>query len=128
MKTLLFTLLITPLLFLQGCDELSSDSDLESEAESIASMANFEWINENIVQPRCVACHNDNNMSAGLLMTNYDNVMDIVVPERPDLSPFYIRSFNTIFFRLTPTEQEIIYLWIEEGALNNSPEEAPTQN
>lgn len=123
MRILLFTLLILSVFSLQGCDELSSDSESGSEAASVESMANFEWINENIVLPKCFACHNDNNMSAGLLMTSYETVMASVVAGRPDMSPFYIRSFSTIFFKLTPTERDVIYLWIENGALDDGPEE-----
>lgn len=91
-----------------------------SEVVPIETMANFEWINENIIEPTCLACHNTSSPAAGLLMTNYTTVMASVVAGEPELSPFYNRSFSTTFFKLSSTEQEIIFLWIEKGALDDT--------
>lgn len=115
-RWLYFAILI---LLFQNCGESGENPYVSSDSASVANNANFTWINENIVQPQCVECHNGSLAFSGLEFTTYAGVMDAIVAGEPENSLFYTRSFSTKFFELTPEERETIRLWIAEGAENN---------
>ena len=102
-------------LLFQNCgdDEAGSQS---AQSVSVTEKANFQWIDENIIQPTCVECHGANIAFSGLRFDSYVGVMDAIVPGEPNRSSFYTRSFSTKFFSLTEEEREIIRVWILNGA------------
>ena len=107
--------LITVVLF-QNCGMEGTESNDTLGSASIDEKANFVWINENIVQPKCVECHNGSFAFAGLNFTTYEGVLEAIVPGQPEVSTFYTRSFTTQFFELDDEEREIIRTWIANGA------------
>lgn len=107
------------ILFFQNCGPSPSTDNNNRSFASLSEKANFSWINENIVQTKCVECHNNSLAFSGLNFTTYSGVLQAVTPGQPTSSSFYERSFTTTFFTLTEDEQEIIRLWILDGALNN---------
>lgn len=111
---LLFISLVLMLLF-QNCGSGKSNAG-QANSQSVQEKANFQWINQNIVQPTCVECHSPSLAFSGLDFTTYVGVMDAVVPGEPQNSTFYTRSFTTQFFELTSEEREIIRVWILNGA------------
>lgn len=105
------------LLAFQNCAPLgSSPGSRDISIESNANKATFQWLNDNIVEPKCVSCHNSSVSFGGLEFTSYEGVMESVVPGNPEASSFYTRSFTTTFFQLTAEERDLIYTWIEGGA------------
>jgi len=75
-------------------------------------------------------CHGDNQPSAGLRLTSYDNLMfnsnQVVIRERPDESILVLRIEGRLgsrmpFNRTALTQNQIngVRTWIAEGALNN---------
>jgi uncharacterized membrane protein len=116
-KCILVLITTTALLAFQNCAPLGSSPGASDDSlNSIANKATFQWLNDYIVEPKCVACHNSSVSFGGLEFTSYEGVMESVVPGEPSASSFYTRSFTTTFFQLTPEERDVIYAWIEAGA------------
>lgn len=101
----------------QNCGMMESP-DSESSS-SLNEKATFTWINQEIIRPKCVECHGGVFTFSGLEFTDYDGVMDAVVPGDPNASIFYTRAFRSDSFTLTEEELTSIRVWILDGARNN---------
>lgn len=113
---LILVIALFPMLLFQNCSAVNNSGQEDVSSNALSVNANFQWINENIVQPTCIECHSSSLAFAGLNYTTYEGVMESVVPGEPMESDFYKRSFTTQFFQLSSDEREIIRLWILTGA------------
>lgn len=114
-KTIMALLFLsTTLLLFQNC---GGSSGADSGNTTLASKANFEYINDYILQPKCARCHGLEFEFGGLNVMSYIGVMKAVVPGDPESSGLYTRGFTTNTFSMTDEEYAIIKAWIEDGAL-----------
>lgn len=85
--------------------------------------AKFQSIFMNIIQPKCVGCHNAAASAGGLDLSTYTKVLSIVVVNKPIESAFY-DSVNKGRMpkgraMLSASELTAIRDWITNGAQNN---------
>lgn len=76
---------------------------------------NWQWIRENIVEKQCQTCHTGELIK----LSDYEDVMTLVVPFDPENSPFYgvvASGFMPQDIPLDRDEIEAIYDWIKSGA------------
>jgi uncharacterized membrane protein len=129
-----------------GCFKMHTPAGLGSSLGGVAngqlnnSPANpglvptFASINEFIIQPKCVSCHNSSLKSGNYDMSNYTNtvVNSMVVPFNPTTSPLYLRVADGTMAPGSPlsaTEKQAIAQWITNGGLNDgtvAPPVSPT--
>lgn len=118
-KLIIFISATLILVCFQNCSHKSSrqTTSLKSEENpELLSKANFEWLNNNLIRPKCVECHSSALAFGGYEFTSYEGVLEAMTPGDPEGSVFYIRSFSTTFFELSDEERSIIYIWIANGA------------
>lgn len=101
----------------QNCGQNNSSQNTANSSAN--NKASFTWINENIVKIKCESCHNNNIAFANRNFTTYEGILETIQPGAPEESSFYTRSFTTTFFELTDQERDIIYIWIQNGALQD---------
>ena len=81
--------------------------------------ATFSYIYANILQPKCVSCHGS---AGGYSYASYADTMKSVVANNANNSPLYSSVYNgrmPTSTKLSTQEIQIIYNWIQAGALNN---------
>jgi hypothetical protein len=133
-----------------GCFKMHTPAGLGSSLGGVAngqlnnSPANpglvptFASINEFIIQPKCVSCHNSSLKSGNYDMSNYVSVTanGVVVPFNPGASPLYLRVADLTMSPgapLSTAEIQVISDWITNGGQNDgtvvptpTPSPAPT--
>ena len=84
--------------------------------------AKFQSIFVNIIQPKCLGCHN-NASANGLDLSNYTKVMTTIAPNDPLRSAFYDSVIKGRMPKgramLSASELTAVRDWITNGALNN---------
>lgn len=82
----------------------------------------FSWIQENILNPKCVECHNSKKAKGEVNLSSYEALMESGVVEKSDPASsmlfLAIDSGDMPFKRgkLSQEHIDIIKKWIEEGA------------
>ncbi len=83
----------------------------------------FASINANIIQPRCLGCHNSTNRTAGVSLEGYTNLMRYVRAGRSGSSELYeVIEDNEMPASgpaLSAQQKTVIRQWIDAGAQNN---------
>lgn len=95
--------------------------------------ANYEWIRQNIIDTRCVKCHDGKHPKNRLDMRSYENLMDYsgeifraIEPGDPEFSLFFRSIANGTMPsegapRLTEEECQAVKDWILAGASKSPP-------
>jgi hypothetical protein len=126
-KAKLYFGVLTSLMIFIGCnfkEYKNQDLDVRTSKE-IAQSSTFAYLNENILIPKCVACHSAGNASGGVDLSEYSKVISTVVsPGDPEGSRLYqvcaSGQMPKGMARLSDSELQIIYEWIKNGASENS--------
>lgn len=83
--------------------------------------AKFSWINDNIINNKCIGCHGGGDFD----LSSYDAIKGLVTPFKPNESIIYqaiTRENDRMPMngdKLTDAEIQAIYDWITAGAANN---------
>lgn len=83
------------------------------------SVVTYSYINQNILQPKCVGCHGS---AGGYSYGSYADTMKAVVAGDANSSPLYSATSAgrmPTSGKLSTQEIQAIYDWIQAGALNN---------
>lgn len=84
------------------------------------SQATYSYIYTNILKPKCVGCHGS---AGGYSFATYSATLKAVVPGSPSQSLLYSSTQSGSMpkggTRLTTQQLDLIYKWIQAGALNN---------
>ncbi len=96
----------------------------------------FEWINPNIFNSKCVACHNSQNKSAGVDLSSFESIANstrfpkLIEPLLPDGSLIFrvvqAGSMPPGEQKLTENEMAALKKWIETGARKSESDPIPT--
>jgi hypothetical protein len=86
--------------------------------------ATFSYINTNILQPKCVSCHNQNNQAGNVNLSSYSSVLNQVKVNSAATSPLYISvapggNMPQGGSPLSAGLVQDISDWINSGAKNN---------
>ncbi len=86
--------------------------------------ATYASIAKNILAPKCMGCHNSNNVAGGISFANYNSTMNTVQKGLPNSSSLYTstaikRTMPRGGNALSSSETQAISDWITNGALNN---------
>lgn len=84
--------------------------------------ATYTWINNNILIPKCLACHGSSVASAGVRFNTYTNTKREVVNGNPGASPLFTETDSGSMpttGKLSDTEINAIRDWILAGAPQN---------
>lgn len=88
-----------------------------------ASHATFTAVNQTILQPLCVSCHTGAGAGGGYDLSTYAGVLRAVNTAAPTSSVIYTTTLDGAMPQngspLTSTQQNLLLLWIQGGALNN---------
>ena len=84
----------------------------------------FSYIEKAILTPKCVRCHSQTHASDGYAFDTYDGTMKAVNTSDPSSSILYTITNEgwmppTQEDHLTPAEESLVLLWIQQGAQNN---------
>lgn len=85
--------------------------------------AKFQSVFVNIIQPKCLGCHNSTTSSGGLDLSTHTKVLTTVTPNNPTGSAFYDSVSKGRMPKgrpmLSASELTAVRDWITNGALNN---------
>jgi uncharacterized membrane protein len=85
--------------------------------------ATFTYINNNILQTKCLLCHNTNKMDGGFSYSAYADTIKSLVMGNAATSKLYIQVNTNAMPKggppLTAAEKTAIQTWINNGAANN---------
>jgi len=94
----------------------------EPAPEPVA-LGTFTWINENVIQPKCIKCHSGEKPKGKYDMSTYAKVMERIIPSDSGASEFYKLVLDGSMPKkadpLLQSELDAIRTWIDSGAFNN---------
>jgi hypothetical protein len=113
-----------------GFQALTIDqSEFASGVSPINQSANYYSIQNEIIKPKCLACHNTTLSSGGVSYSDYESTLKTVVPGNPGASRMYLATSGGTMpqsgEKLTATELSNLEAWILNGARNDAPVKAP---
>jgi len=80
---------------------------------------NYHELNEKIIAPKCLACHNDNYAARGVYLVTYDDVSGHAIAGNPEQSLLHEvvsnKSMPMGAAPLAPREVQYIRDWIRAG-------------
>jgi hypothetical protein len=97
-------------------------TDPRFQVSSFSATPNFSELNEKIIKPKCVACHNETRPSGHVYLETYNDIKEIMVPGIPEQSLLYISIIEGASIRmpfqtspLNSKEIAYVYDWIKLG-------------
>ena len=110
-----------------ACDTNVAHNINENQNEDLLNItSDFQSIDENILQPLCVSCHNSASAPKNVDLSSYKKIIGnsnyppLIYPKRPEQSSLYISLANGSMPRNAPklsnTELQVVYDWIKNGA------------
>ena len=83
----------------------------------------FNQINQNIIKPKCLSCHNQQYPAKGIDLSSYESILKIVTPYSAETSLLFLSVTGKTAQQMplmqpSLSRQEIrqIKIWIEDGA------------
>ena len=103
---------------------INKDTSVAPPTTSTTLEAKYNSIFKNILQPRCLSCHNSTTGSGGISFSNYNSTMNVVNKGNASTSSLYtsVATRKTMprgGVLLSSKETQAIMDWINAGALNN---------
>lgn len=95
---------------------------VNSFAQSFSATPSYTELNEKIIKPKCLQCHNDNYAARQVYLVTYDDLKTYAVAGDPEKSILHEVVSDKAFVRmpmgaapLTKTEENYIKAWIKAG-------------
>lgn len=117
-KVLVLFIFSSLVVLFQNCSGVMSSDDSQFSSE-VEAKANFQYVHNEILIPKCKECHSGGIEFGGLNIMSYYRVMEFVVPGEPSNSRLFTRTFETTTFTLSEMETAVLSRWIENGAKND---------
>jgi len=103
---------------------INKDTSVNPPPASNVLEAKYSSIFKNILQPRCLSCHNSSNAAGGISLSTYNSTINIVNKGNAGTSALYtsVATRKTMpkgGVLLSSKETQAIMDWINAGAANN---------
>ncbi len=112
---------MTSSLMLSSCTKENAEEEFPSNA-CMVDTATYAAVVQPILQDNCYRCHDEDNRQGGIVIDNYDDVLNQV-----NNDALLNSIYGTNGYELMPNdgsvmdscEREVIRAWINAGAFNN---------
>ena len=115
--------------FLAACGDYHQQYDTSS-SNNAQSINTFESLQADVLEPQCSSCHGPGTLDAGLDVTSYTSILNVVKAGSPSQSALYTEvssgGMPAAGQPLSAGEVQAIADWINAGAPNGSFGRTPT--
>jgi hypothetical protein len=127
----LFIWLVSIIIIFISCDDTITNEEIDNVVIPDKNVSFGKYI-QPLIYAKCASvepCHGygDNGQQGGVILTNWDTIIEYVVPGHPDEGPLVLIVEGTNvnhpavpdIFKLNKNQKQGILTWIEEGAQKN---------